>query len=107
MRAFVLAIVCLIVLPVTTGCDSDSPEAGLPSTPTATRAGISREQYEQARAKWRAQGVEEYEARVEYSAYSEFMGIWTLHVRVSVDDAQVLGYTREPGLDAPLGFVGS
>jgi hypothetical protein len=35
------------------------------------------------------------------------MGIWTLHVRVAGDDAQVLDYTREPGLNAPMGFLGS
>jgi hypothetical protein len=107
MKPSMLGIVCLVLLAVVTGCNSSAQQGDVTATSTVIWSGITREQYEQARAKWRSQGVEEYEARVEYHAYSEFQGIWSLHVRLEGDRPQVLNYIREPGLDAPLGFVGS
>jgi hypothetical protein len=76
-------------------------------TPTVVWVNVTRQQYEQALAMWRSQGIEEYEARVEYHAYTELMGIWTLRVKTVGGDYEVLDYTREPGLDPPLEYTGS
>src|SRR6478672_168735 len=93
-----------------TACDSvTSTEPTATPTPTRGIGGlnITREQYEEAFAKWSAQGIEEYELRVEYWAFSPFMGIWTLRISRSGGDVKLLDYKREPGLDAPDGGIGS
>ncbi|MDQ5823718.1 MAG: hypothetical protein M3441_05820 [Chloroflexota bacterium] len=76
-------------------------------TPTVVWVNVTREQYDQALTKWVSQGIEEYEAQVEYHGYSAFMGIWTLRVKTVGGNYEVLDYTREPGLDAPVGDTGS
>lgn len=95
-----------------TACDSTTPQTGATLTPillTPTTLGINitKEEYEQALSKWRSQAIEEYAITVRYSAYSEFMGIWTLQVQSNGAAAKVLDYVREPGLEAPVGGVGS
>lgn len=130
MRQPVLAtLLVLAALVALAGCDlstapaappataTDPMQTALPSptvatpitvpTPSVIWVNVTREQYDQALAKWLSQGVEEYEARVEYHGYSAFMGIWTLRVKTAGGNYEVLDYTREPGLDAPVGDTGS
>lgn len=103
---------CSLLLVGVTACEfsTQQPEPTLiPSFSTSTPLGINitKEEYEQALVKWRSQAIEEYEIKVRYTAYSSLMGIWTLHVKSAGDDAEVLDYVRESGLEAPEGGVGS
>ncbi len=127
MKPIAFLIACLFLIVISTvACDTNTQQQSLSTpmsstnttvthvvqdisaTPTEPGINITREQYEQARATWSAQGIEEYEARVGYTAYSGFMGIWTLHVHVEGSDSHVLDYTRMPGLDAPTsGYIGT
>jgi hypothetical protein len=77
------------------------------ATPPSSGTNITQAQFDEALSRWRAQGVEEYELKIGYSAYSPLMGWWDLRVRASGDVSEVITYTRVGSLDAPTGGLGA
>lgn len=53
---------------------------------------ITREEYEGALAKWKAQGAQEYRIVIDYLAFSLYRGTWTLQVKGG--DVQVISFSQ-------------
>jgi len=60
-------------------------------------ANITQAQFDDALAKWQAQGIEEYELQVEWWAFQPVMGTWTVRIATNGTTATVLDYRRESG----------
>ena len=106
------ASLCLLALPLLSSCSppvAHSPSViaspTLVSTPTLDErptdyaatptVNITRQQYEEALARWHAQGVLEYEVEVDYLALSPIDGTWQLKVRVVEGKPELISYLRE------------
>lgn len=77
---------------------SPTSKATTRSVPTPTRfpyINVTRQQYDAALAKWRAQGITEYEIVVDYYAFNrQLMGKWTLHVQTDGTTPHVISASR-------------
>ena len=60
-------------------------------------ANFTREQYEEAIAKWRTAGVQRYKIRTTFSAFSLLGGTWNLTVDSSAGAPTVVEYGSEAG----------
>ena len=63
--------------------------------PTEPGINISRQEYEQALAKWSARGGTEYVMVVEFMAFSPYSGLWQIHV--SGEQVRTVSFTRASG----------
>ncbi|MDQ2809122.1 MAG: DUF6174 domain-containing protein [Chloroflexota bacterium] len=109
-----LVLLSLLFL-ATTACDTAIVATPIPpitptvarivATATPPRINVTLEEYQQALAKWRRQGIEEYEITVYYSTYSPLLGDWTLQVHTQGDTATVTNYKRVSDAAPPsIGF---
>jgi hypothetical protein len=74
-----------------------TPAAAEPTPVLQPYANITKEQYEEAIAKWRTSGVLRYRIRLNYGAFSLFGGSWTLTVNSSAGRPVVEEYAAEQG----------
>lgn len=75
-----------------TGIETTTPE---PTIARFAYINITRQQYEEALAKWRAQSITEYEIVVDYYVFNrQYMGEWTLHVETSGSETHVISASR-------------
>ncbi|HEY0070367.1 MAG TPA: hypothetical protein VGE04_10400, partial [Chloroflexia bacterium] len=74
--------------------------------PAVTERGldITKDEFNTALARWRARNIREYEMVVEYSAYTDIMGRWTLRVRTDGVTGEVISYAQHAdGPEPPTG----
>src|SRR6187401_3515085 len=97
--------IILLFCCILSGCDfNTNPVEPTPTpTPITLTINITREEFDEAKAKWQALGVQEYRLRVDYSAYRTIMGEWTLHVRSSNGKDEIVDFVRESHYAPPVG----
>jgi hypothetical protein len=71
--------------------------AAQPTAALQPYANFTREQYEEAIAKWRTAGVQRYRIRANFGAFSLLGGTWTLTVNSSAGRPVVEEYSSEAG----------
>ena len=71
--------------------------AAQPTSALQPYANFTKEQYEEAIAKWRTAGVQRYRIKLDYIAFSLFGGTWTLTVDSSAGRPVVEDYSTEQG----------
>ena len=115
MKGYVLWLMILFFALGLGGCDYGAatplppatPTAAATATPPSSGTNITQAQLDEALNRWRTQGVEEYELKIGYSAYSPLMGWWNLRVRSTGGVGEVITYTRVGNLYAPTGGLGA
>jgi hypothetical protein len=91
--------------PTATGTPTETPQATFITTPgvgptMVVKPGINvgKPQFDAALAKWRAQGIEQYEVTTEHVSKSPWAGTWILRVSNNSDTVEIVSYTGSSGV---------